>query len=78
MFVKQEFNSIQDRVDRRLGAMLDAKPPELFQQEAELLDLDRWSKVFARLNTRKELKVDANITALGVLGMFPVAVRDNE
>ena len=68
--------SVGDRKDEALHAMFDAKPPGKIREEAEMLDLDRWSKVLSRLLTNKELKVDANISAMGILALMPVVTTE--
>ena len=59
-----------------INALYEAKPPEVIKAEAELMPLDPWSRVVARLDKEQNIKVDHNITAMGILGLFPVAVRE--
>lgn len=59
-----------------IKALYDAKPPEVIQAEAEMMPLDPWSRVVARLDKEQNIKVDHTITAMGILGLFPVAVRE--
>jgi hypothetical protein len=69
---------IRQKREAALHAVYDAKPPEVIQLEAAGMDLERWSKVVARLDTEKSVKVDANITAMGIFAMFPVAVENEK
>ena len=66
-------NVIEEKVDNAIEAVLDAKPPEKIIAELENVDIEKWSRVFARVYAKKTVKIDANITALGILAMFPVA-----
>lgn len=66
---------IEKKRKRTLHALYDAKPPERVREEAEGMDLERWSKVVARLDRDQNVKVDHNITAMALVGMFPVAVE---
>ncbi len=65
-------NVIEEKVDNAIEAVLDAKPPEVIRRELEDVDIEKWSRVFARVYAKKTVKIDANITALGILAMFPV------
>lgn len=66
-------NVIEEKVDNAIEAVLDAKPPARIIAELEDADIEKWSRVFARVYAKKTVKIDANITALGILAMFPVA-----
>ena len=65
-------NVIEEKVDSAIEAVLDAKPPEVIRAELENVDIEKWSRVFARVYAKKTVKIDANITAMGILAMFPV------
>ena len=65
-------NVIEQKVDNAIEAVLDAKPPEVIKAELENVDIEKWSRVFARVYAKKTVKIDANITAMGILAMFPV------
>ena len=49
------------------------KDPVKLEQELECMDLDKWSRFVARLDTSRNIKADVNVTAMGILAMFPVA-----
>jgi len=66
---------IAKRMDDALHAVLDAKPLEKITEELEDADIEKWSRVLARLYQRKEVKVDHTITAMGFLGLFPGATE---
>jgi len=69
---------ITQKRDKIVHAMLDAKlskTPEELKAEFQDMDWDKYSKVFARFK-EKDVKVDMNITALGVFALFPVAVQE--
>lgn len=59
-----------------IKALYDAKPPEVVKSEAELMPLEPWSRVVQRLDREQNIKVDHSITAMGILGLFPVAIRE--
>lgn len=61
-----------------VNALYDAKPPEVVRAEAELLPLEAWSRIVARMDKEQNVKIDHSITAMGILGLFPVAVREGE
>jgi len=65
-------NVIEEKVDSAIEAVLDAKPPKVIMAELENVDIEKWSRVFARVYAKKTVKIDANITAMGILAMFPV------
>ena len=65
-------NVIEEKVDNAIEAVLDAKPPEVIMAELKDVDIEKWSRVFARVYAKKTVKIDANITAMGILAMFPV------
>ncbi len=71
-FVKQQSLTLEKRRDDTVHALYDAKPPELVFEEGRNYDLDKWSKIVDRLDKRQQVKIDANITARGILGLFPV------
>jgi len=66
-------NVIEEKVDNAIEAVLDAKPPAKIKMELEEADIEKWSRVFARVYAKKTVKIDANITAMGILALFPVA-----
>jgi len=68
--------TIAKRMDLATHAVLDAKPPEKLTKELEDVDIEKWSRVLGRLYQRKDVKVDHTITAMGILGLFPVAVKE--
>ncbi len=75
--VKQEsVGDIDKRMDCAIHAVLDAKPPKVIKEELECVDIEKWSRVLSRLYQRKSVKVDANITAMGLLAMFPVVIEE--
>lgn len=63
--------------DEMLHLAYDAKlkDRDLLTQQFENMDLDKWSKFVSRIKER-QVKVDANITAMGIFAMFPVAVPE--
>ena len=65
-------NVIEEKVDNAIEAVLDAKPPAKIVEELAEADIEKWSRVFARVYAKKTVKIDANITAMGILAMFPV------
>ncbi len=71
-FVKQQSLTLEKRRDDTVHALYDAKPPEIVFEEAIDLDLDKWSRIVERLDKRQQVKIDANITARGILGLFPM------
>ena len=77
MRVKQEtVGDIDKRMDYVIHAVLDARPPKRITEDLEFVDIEKWSRVLSRLYQRKSVKVDANITAMGLLAMFPVAIEE--
>lgn len=71
-------SDIRSKRAATVKALYDAKPPEVVLAEAELMPLEPWSRVVQRLDREQNVKVDHTITAMGILGLFPVAVRDGE
>lgn len=67
---------IREKRTATIKALYDAKPPEVVQAEAELMPLEPWSRVVQRLDREQNVKVDHTITAMGILGLFPVAVQE--
>jgi hypothetical protein len=73
--VKQELVTLESRREKICHALYDAMPVERVIAEAEALDLDRWSRIVERLDKRQAVKMDVNISAMGILAMFPVAIE---
>ena len=71
-FVKQHSITLERRREDTVHALYDAKPPEVVFEEALPLDLDRWSRIVERLDKRQQVKLDANISVLGLIGLFPI------
>jgi hypothetical protein len=72
----QQAETIEQKCENVLHAVFDAMPPDKAYQQAEGLDLDRWSRIVARLDRRQQVKMDVNVSAMGILGMFPVAIEE--
>ena len=70
--------SVSMKKDEVLHRAFDAKlkNPDLLDQQLETMDLDKWSRFVARLDTSRNIKADVNVTAMGILAMFPV-VRES-
>ena len=66
--------SVAMKKDEVLHRAFDAKlkNPDLLDQQLETMDLDKWSRFVARLDTSRNIKADVNVTAMGILAMFPV------
>ena len=66
--------SVAMKKDEVLHKAYDAKlkDPVKLEQELECMDLDKWSRFVARLDTSRNIKADVNVTAMGILAMFPV------
>lgn len=71
-YVKQQSLTLEKRRDNTVHALYDAKPPEIVFEEAKPLDLDKWSRIVERLDKRQQVKLDANVSVLGLIGLFPV------
>lgn len=71
---------VRAKKERVLHTLLDAKleDMDLLKDNAKNMDLDKWSKIVARLDTERNVKVDATVTALGILALFPVAQQELE
>src|SRR4030066_1684233 len=63
---------------KTIKALYDAKPPEVIKAEAELMPLDPWSRVVARLDKEQNIKVAHAITGMGILRLFPLPVKEGE
>jgi hypothetical protein len=74
--VRQELITLESRREKVCHALYDAMPPERVLEEAGALDLDHWSRIVERLDKRQAVKMDVNISAMGILGMFPVAIEE--
>jgi hypothetical protein len=70
---KSERLSLRKRREEAAHALYDAKPPEKIKEEAEMMPLDKWSQVVERIDKPDTTKLDVNVTAMGLLGLFPVA-----
>ncbi len=71
--VKKE--TVEKRIEDSLHAALDAKPPTRITEELSEVNMDMWSKVVSRLRAGRPVKVDMNISAMGLLGMFPMVEK---
>ncbi len=71
-FIKQHSISLEKRREDTVHALYDAKPPEVVFEEALPMDLERWSRIVERLDKRQQVKLDANVSVLGLIGLFPV------
>ncbi len=76
--VVAQTRSLEDREEDSLHAFYDAKPPEKIKDEAENMPLEKWTKCISQLRSNRRIKIDQNITAMGFLGMFPVAVQESK
>jgi hypothetical protein len=72
MVVKQM--SLPSRKEALLARVYDGVDRIPVEDEAYSMGLERVSKVIARLEP-KEVKMDCNITAMGILAMFPGVVE---
>jgi hypothetical protein len=66
--------SVAMKKDEVLHRAFDAKlkDPDKLDRDLETMDLDKWSRFVARLDTSRNIKADVNVTAMGILAMFPV------
>lgn len=66
--------SVAMKKEEVLHRAFDAKLKDSVKldQELEQMDLDKWSRFVARLDTSRNIKADVNISAMGILAMFPV------
>ena len=71
-------SEIRTKRTATIKALYDAKPPEVVELEASRMPLDPWSRVVARLDKEQNVKVNHTITAMGILGLFPVALREGD
>ncbi len=75
--------TVQEKIEKKLERIVEGitdkaidEVMSLTSESLTLRELDQWSKIVARMNTSKNVKVDTNITAMGILGMFPVMVTE--
>lgn len=70
---------VRAKREQVLHTLYDAKLEviEDVKLQAQSMDLDKWSKIVARLDTEKNVKVDTTITAMGIFAMFPVVTEED-
>ncbi len=64
------------RKDEIVHRVLDGMAEMPIEDQILDMGIERASRVFQRLWTEKDVRVDANITAMGLLAMFPVVIEE--
>jgi len=65
--------SVKQRRERLLHRVLDGVEATDVESEAAGLGLERAAKVISSLDNSRDVKIDHSITAMALIGMFPVA-----
>jgi hypothetical protein len=65
--------SVKQRRERLLHRVLDGVESTDVEMEAAALGLERAAKVISSLDNSRDVRVDHSITAMALIGMFPVA-----
>jgi len=72
VMVRQEIIPLIKKREQIAHIFYDAKldDPEKIKADAKEMDWDQFTKVTSRLDTSREVKLDHNITAMGILGLL--------
>ena len=64
---------VKQRREKLLHRVLDGAEQIDVEMEAAAMGLERVAKVISTLDNSRDVKIDHNITAMALIGMFPVA-----
>lgn len=67
--------SVKQRRERLLHRVFDGVERTDVEAQAATLGLERAAKVISQLDNSKDVKIDHTISAMALIGMFPVATE---